>query len=577
MKRFAVAVGLMIVAFGVLGFARPASAHPLGNFSVNQLASLDLRTDRIDVAVTIDLAELPTLQEQPTVDRDGPTAFASASCTGFARDFAVSVNGARVTWTVSASAFTTTPGSAGLATSRITCRLTAPADLANPSTVDIENRYRTDRVGWRELTATARGVHLVGSPLPEQSVTGGLTTYPEDLLSSPLDVRTARLRVEPGDGPSSTAAGAPIQTGSSWLTGGTWLASAEQTLRDWVAQRRVTPVVGVLAVLLALALGAAHAALPGHGKTVMAAYLAGRHGRPRDALAVGATVTLTHTGGVLVLGLLLTTVAGLAGERILSWLGVASGTLIALLGAAMLIGLRRRLGRPHSHGGHAHAHGLFGRPHSHGPHGHTHAHGLFSRPGPHGDDTHSHDDDGHTHSDSHPAHSHGDHAHPHSADDGHHHGEHDSHAAHAHSRNGHHDHSHGDGTDASPADQGGTRGKTTARSSLIDAKRRAPSRLSIVSMGIAGGLVPSPSALIILLGAIGLGRTGFGVLLVVGYGLGMAATLTAAGLLLIKLQDRWSGRLPRLTARLSRLAPTGTAALVLLVGLGLAGRAFATL
>ncbi len=163
---------------------------------------------------------------------------------------------------------------------------------------------------------------------------------------------------------------------------------------------------------------------------------------------------------------MLTTVAGLAGETVLGWLGVASGVLIAVLGAAMLAGLRRRRA----------AHGLLG---------------------------HSH-------------HSHGDHGH----------------------------------------------------------QPRRPGRLSIVSMGVAGGLVPSPSALVILLGAIGLGRTAFGVLLVIGYGLGMAATLTAAGLLLIRLQDRWSHRLPRLTVRLSRLAPTGTAALVLLVGVGLAGRAF---
>jgi nickel/cobalt transporter (NicO) family protein len=99
-------------------------------------------------------------------------------------------------------------------------------------------------------------------------------------------------------------------------------------------------------------------------------------------------------------------------------------------------------------------------------------------------------------------------------------------------------------------------------------------------MGIAGGLVPSPSALVILLGAIGLGRTAFGILLVVGYGVGMAATLTAAGLLLVLLRRRWSRltrqvprtRLARLN-RLGRLAPTGTAVLVLLVGLGLAGRA----
>jgi nickel/cobalt transporter (NicO) family protein len=92
-------------------------------------------------------------------------------------------------------------------------------------------------------------------------------------------------------------------------------------------------------------------------------------------------------------------------------------------------------------------------------------------------------------------------------------------------------------------------------------------------MGIAGGLVSSPSALIVLLGAIGLGRTAFGVLLVVAYGAGMAATLTAAGLLLVRVRDRWASHPRRALARLAALAPAGTAALVLCVGLGLAGRA----
>src|SRR6185369_13982564 len=121
-----------------------------------------------------------------------------------------------------------------------------------------------------------------------------------------------------------------------------FLSRAEALLRGWVGDRSLTLPVGLAAVLLALLLGGAHAALPGHGKTVMAAYLAGRHGRPRDALTVGATVTLTHTGGVLLLGLLLTTVAGLAGEAVLGWLGVVSGVLIAVLGASMLFGLLRR-------------------------------------------------------------------------------------------------------------------------------------------------------------------------------------------------------------------------------------------
>jgi ABC-type nickel/cobalt efflux system permease component RcnA len=92
-------------------------------------------------------------------------------------------------------------------------------------------------------------------------------------------------------------------------------------------------------------------------------------------------------------------------------------------------------------------------------------------------------------------------------------------------------------------------------------------------MGVAGGLVPSPSALVVLLGAIGLGHTAFGVLLVAAYGVGMAGTLTAAGLLLIRLRDRWTARPHRALTRLAGLVPAGSAALVLCVGLGLAGRA----
>jgi ABC-type nickel/cobalt efflux system permease component RcnA len=96
-------------------------------------------------------------------------------------------------------------------------------------------------------------------------------------------------------------------------------------------------------------------------------------------------------------------------------------------------------------------------------------------------------------------------------------------------------------------------------------------------MGVAGGLVPSPSALLVLFAAIGLGRTWFGVLLVLGYGLGMAGTLTAVGLLLVRLRDRLEERLVRVRAneRLARLmaaTPILTAVLVLVVGLGLAAR-----
>jgi ABC-type nickel/cobalt efflux system permease component RcnA len=93
-----------------------------------------------------------------------------------------------------------------------------------------------------------------------------------------------------------------------------------------------------------------------------------------------------------------------------------------------------------------------------------------------------------------------------------------------------------------------------------------------VGLGVAGGLVPSPSALIVLLGAIALGRTWFGVALVLAYGVGMAGTLTATGLLLVKLAGRLSrvaARSRGVVARLSAFAPVGTAAVVMLLGLGL--------
>jgi nickel/cobalt transporter (NicO) family protein len=466
-------LGLAALGVGVAVLALPAqsaSAHPLGNLSVNQALALNLYPNRVDVAAVIDLAELPTLQERAAVSVEGSARYNARICEQLARDLTVRLNGRRLTWTVRPTGFEYQPGSAGLHTTRVTCALSADADLAATSTVDVTNGYRADRIGWRELTATGHGVHPVDPPILARSVTDELRAYPTDLLGSPLDQRSARLRVDPGDGPAALGPKTHLQRGDPVSR---WIASADRTLERLVGDR-LTPLVGVLAVALALALGAGHAALPGHGKTVMAAYLAGRHGRPRDALVVGAVVTFTHTGGVLVLGLLLTTAAGLAGEVVLSWLGVASGALVAALGAAMLLAALRRRAPAHHHA-----------------HDHQHGH---------------------------------DHHHPH--------------------RDHHHPHRTGPGR-----------------------------RLGLVGMGVAGGLVPSPSALVVLLGAIGLGHTAFGVVLVAAYGVGMAGTLTAAGLLLIRLRDRWTARPHRALTRLAGLIPAGSAALVLCVGLGLAGRA----
>ena len=97
-------------------------------------------------------------------------------------------------------------------------------------------------------------------------------------------------------------------------------------------------------------------------------------------------------------------------------------------------------------------------------------------------------------------------------------------------------------------------------------------------MGFAGGLVPSPSALVVLLGAVALGRTWFGVLLVIGYGAGMACTLTGVGFALARWRDalerRSGGRFGTVA---KRILPVATASLIVIVGIGLAGRAFGAL
>ncbi|WP_155369807.1 nickel/cobalt transporter [Catellatospora vulcania] len=504
----------------------PASAHPLGNLSVNQLVALTLRPAAVDATTVLDVAELPTLQQRGTVDTSGDgvadppelRAHAAAACDAFARDLAVRVDDRALRWAVRSAAMTLEPGSAGLPTSRITCTLSAPARLDRPAVLTIHNGHLADHIGWREITATGAGVDLPGSPVPARSTTNELRDYPVDLLGSPLDVRDARLPARPGTG--TAASGYPATgavSGSAPDLGAParpddpaplrWAAWTQQQVLDAVGADRLTPLVGLLAVLLALVLGAGHALLPGHGKTVMAVYLAGRAGRPRDALTVGATVTATHTGGVIALGLLLTAVSGLTGQTVLGWLGLASGTIVITVGLAMLLtALRRRAAHSHAHDTHDHD---------------THDH-----------DTHAHD-----------THDHGSHAHG-----SHVHGLHGQ--VHRHGLFGRahsHDGSHAQG----PPGRG---------------------RFGLGAIGVAAGLVPSPSALVVLLGAIALGRTGFGILLVLAYGLGMAGTLTAAGLLLLKVRDRWAGRFDRFR-RIRLAGPYAASAMVLLVGVGLAARA----
>ncbi|MFC8699111.1 nickel/cobalt transporter [Streptomyces parvus] len=533
-----------LVAVASVASAPAATAHPLGNFSVNYHTGLALRPDRIDAHIVVDHAEISALQERSGIDtdHDGKVSddesrvHADRTCSDLSGQLHLSVGGTQAEWRRSSATLVHENGEAGLRTSRLTCSLTSPADLTEPADIRAETDYDTRRVGWHEMTATGQGVRITRTDVPATSTTRELRQYPADPLASPLDQRSATLRSEPGQGQAAVPAVVADLPGAGVIGG--VLAKVTGAFDSLVGAREITLPVGLLALFLALVLGASHAAMPGHGKTIMAAYLAGRRGTRRDALTVGATVTLTHTAGVLVLGLALPVSTHLAGETVLMWLGAASGLLVTGIGLWLLTGAIR--GRPqHNH-------------HHHGP-GHSHSH------------SHSHHGHGHHHD------------HDHGADSPHHHGP----VAPASTR------------DSAPA---GELQATTAVATLTppdhehqlantstaprDARR--PNRSGLIGMGIAGGLVPSPSALVVLLGAVALGRTAFGVLLVLGYGLGMAATLTLAGLLLVRLRERIEShdrartlRRNPLLRKLARTGPVVTSVLVIAVGLGLTLRAAA--
>ena len=613
-----------------------ASAHPLGNFSVNHLSRIEFERDSIRVDVVVDAAEIPTAQDRPIVDVDGDGEISSTEaaeharneCAAFVEVASMTLDGAARDLSIDDSSFAYAPGQAGLETSRLECTLSTPvADGFDVSrTVVFDDGYRPGRVGWHEINAVGVGAGIIDSPVPTTSVTNDLRVYPADLLQSPLDVRSVTLQVGPGgvvadNSDAAAADGSSAETSLDPDAGTATAADARDSLiasrpgffgslvdgvqnrfDDMIGRQDLTLGVGLLAIGLAMLLGASHAVLPGHGKTVMAAYIAGRQGSVRDAALVGATVTLTHTGGVLLLGLGLTLSAALAGETVLAWLGVASGLLIAGLGIALVISATRRrndgwLGHGHSHGpgGHTHGPGEPAHAHEHGDHEHgDHEHGDHEH-GDHEHADHEHGDHEHAsvradvvhahagHDDPHGDHAHqarasvdvahlhedradGDHGHGRvdvvHVDEDHAHDAHDSHGDHAHGDHALDGHTH-DGHDHEP---------------------ERVSRRGLVGMGVAGGLVPSPSALIVLLSAIALGRTWFGIVLVVGYGAGMAIVLTMAGILLVKVRDRLQDRIARADGRVARnarrwgrLAPFLTASLVVVVGLGLAIRSIVLL
>ncbi|MEV7342486.1 sulfite exporter TauE/SafE family protein [Streptomyces sp. NPDC093544] len=557
-----------------------ASAHPLGNFTVNRYDGLVAAPGQLRVDHVEDLAEIPATQAEPQIKKLGLTDWARQRCETAARDSAVTVGGSEVPLSVGTSIARVRPGQAGLNTLRVECRLTA--ELPEQDTVDVgfHGAGADKGPGWREITARGDRMTLASSDVPTESVSGQLTQYPQELLSSPADTASASLRVRAG-GPALVEDGRDAPADSVLPRGADrWT----QALDSLVASHDLTIGFAALALLIAVGLGALHALAPGHGKTLMAATAAARGGRAglRDVLPLAASVTVTHTLGVVALGLLITA-GSAAAPSVIAWLGVSSGLLVTLAGATLV----RRAWRNRAHG--------YG--HSHG-NGHTHDHG-----------------DGHAHGRDHDH----DHAYSHDHDHAHDHGQpHDQDHAHAHSDPPHahehphteqherplvlaHAHAHDASAEARPHPKPPVRRVSHPHAPTPQKSRAtlplehthggfththptAPTLRGTILLGFAGGLVPSPSAVVVLVGAAALGQAWFGLLLVLAYGVGLALTLTAAGFAVVKLGDgvnralarrpRWAGG--PAVALLRRTAPLGSALVVVALGAGLVFRGAAS-
>lgn len=469
---------------------RTVAAHPLGNFTVNLYSRLHVGAEQIDVTYIVDLAEIPTYQEfgGAAVSQQAQTDYLQRVVPTLQQGLRLTVDGSASVLRTVGQQLAFPPGQGGLATTRITLHFIAElptlASGAHRAIVYEDQNY-PDRLGWHEIVVQpARGVHLLRSDAPTSDVSQELRSYPEDMLSSPLDIRAARLMITPGGTslavtPRSQAVLAPPPT---------------DRFAALITTDELSPLVFIVALLSALGLGAVHALAPGHGKTIVAAYLIGSRGTARHALFLGITVTVTHTLGVFALGIItLYASRYILPEQLYPWLGILSGGLVVGMGITLLRQRLRAIRSAHLVHDHDHDHD-----HDH-EHGHHHDHALTHT---HGGQTHSH--------------------------------------------------------------------------VLPGADGERITWRSLLALGVSGGLIPCPSALVVMLSAISLGRIGMGLVLIVAFSLGLAGVLTSIGLLFVH-GGRWltqfnHGRPQRFSTGL-RFVPVLSALIVTTAGIVITAQA----
>jgi nickel/cobalt transporter (NicO) family protein len=328
MRAFLIAVAVALAA------PAAASAHPLGNFSVNHEALVAISSDRVDITYLLDQAEIPTFQE-----RGRPPAEILAAKRGEAlRGLRLEVDGRAVPLRAARGRILFLPGQGGLKTTRVELPLSA---AAHGREVRLRDETFRDRVGYAAVVVRPGHGTAVRSSAPAGDPTGGLRRYP---ANRPPDRRVAHFEVAAGRG--TVTAPRPEGGGDTTVSG----AAAHGAGDGFAGLLAPGAGLSVLLLVAAFGWGAVHALSPGHGKAMVAAYLVGARGTPRHAVALGMVVTFTHTIGVFALGVVtLTLSAVIVPERLYPWLSLASGLLVIGVGLTVLRSRRRQRHQHHHH------------------------------------------------------------------------------------------------------------------------------------------------------------------------------------------------------------------------------------
>jgi ABC-type nickel/cobalt efflux system permease component RcnA len=548
-KIWKMAILLFVTAIPVALYA-----HPMGNFSISHYAAIHIGRDNVELNYFVDMAEIPTYQEiQRTgiIAKEGDASIAPylvQESAALSQGLLLEIDGKPVRLRAVNRGVLFTPGAGGLPTMKL--EFVYRAEFKNLNSMAHEIHYLdtnfTGHSGWKEIVVTrGDGVALAKSSAPAVDRSSQLSNYPTDLLNSPpqdlqADIafmisspvsapqvtgrRSATERVSEsavgvytsssganGEGTASpiarSGAASPaslsIEQVSNSVSGS---SQAEPTVHlqankqltprskftDLVSGRQMSFWFLLSAAMIAAGLGALHALEPGHGKTIVAAYLVGSRGTPRHAILLGMIVTAAHTVGVYVLGVItLYASRWIVPERLYPWLGIISGLMIA--GLAAYLFLRAWTG--------------ISEDHRHEP-GELRSHWFESLVKPRFLES---------------------------------------------------------STTTTLAKESQTAGMPTATIGTPTAE--IPLR-QLLTLGITGGMVPCPAALVVLLSALSLHRLGLGLFLIVAFSLGLAAVLIVVGLLMVyarRFMARWKG--DGILAK--RWLPVFSSGTMLVLGLGI--------